>query len=110
MKPVKTKRQLRSELDQQLDEYLRSGGRVKEVPPGVSGRIDLKGPLTPLFTPRSSEDALSGRTPLNDVVAALDARRQSGPPKPAPARKKRPRKRMILDDFGEPLRWEWVEE
>lgn len=108
MKPVKTKRELRSELDQQLADYLRSGGKVKEVPRGASGRIDPKGPLTPLFTPRSSEDALAGRTPLNDVVAALEARRKGGPAKPP--NKKRPRKRVILDDFGQPLRWEWVED
>ena len=107
MKPVKTKRELRAELDQQLAEYLRSGGKVKEVPRGASGRIDPKGPLTPLFTPRSSDDALAGRTPLNHVVATLEARRK-GPVKPP--RKKRPQKRVILDDFGQPLRWEWVED
>jgi len=97
-----------SVMVKQLAEYLRSGGKVNEVPRGASGRIDPKGPLTPLFTPRSSEDALAGRTPLNDVVAALEARRKGGPAKPP--KKKRPRKRVILDDFGQPLRWEWVED
>lgn len=108
MKPTKTKRELRAELDRQLDEYLRSGGRVKEVPQGLSGRIDPKGPLTPLFTPRKEDNPLSGRTPLNDVVANVEARRH--PVAPQKPRKKRPRKRVILDDFGEPVRWEWVED
>lgn len=109
MKPTKTKRQMRAELDQQLAEYLNAGGAVKEVPQGTSGRIDPRGPLTPLFTPRKDENPLAGRTPLNHVVKALESRKN---PIPAPKRPKsrRPKKRVILDDFGQPLRWEWVEE
>lgn len=109
MKPVKTKRQLRAELDQQLADYLREGGEVKEVPRGISGRFDAKGPLTPLFTPTKDENPLAGRTPLTHVVQALEARKH---PVPVPKRPKpkRPRKKMILDDFGQPVRWEWVED
>lgn len=109
MKPTKTKRQLRTELDQQLEEYLKSGGAVKAVPRGISGRIDPKGPLTPLFTPRKEENPLAGRTPLTEVVRALELRKH---PIPAPTRPKhrRPKKRVILDDFGQPIRWEWVED
>lgn len=107
--PDKTKREIRAELDRQMEEYLRTGGQVQQVPRGLSGRIDPKGPLTPLFTPRQSENPLAGRTPMNHVVAAVEARRH---PVAAPrkSRPKRPRKRVILDDFGEPVRWEWVED
>lgn len=109
MKPTKTKREIRAELDQQLEEYLQSGGKVKDVPRGLSGRIDPKGPLTPLFTPRTSENPLAGRTPMTEVVAAVESRKH---PVPTPKRPspKRPRKKMILDDFGQPVRWEWVED
>src|SRR5690554_4685266 len=104
MKLPKTKRDLRAELDQQMAEYLTAGGKVKEVAPGVSGRDDPKGPLTPLFTPRASGDE---RTPVSEVVAAVEARRQTPAQKPKNPPKRRPRKRMVLDDFGQPLRWEW---
>lgn len=106
MKPIKTKRELRDELDRQLAEYLESGGEVNEVPRGVSGREHPKGPLTPLFTPREN---IEGRTLVTEVVAAVESRRRPVPA-PKPIRKRRPRKRVILDDFGQPLRWEWVEE
>ncbi len=109
MKPVKTKRDIRAELDRQMADYLRSGGKVREVPRGLSGRIDPKGPLTPLFTPRSSENPLAGRTPMTEVVAAVESRKPPIPP-PKKPKKKRPRKKMILDDFGQPVRWEWVED
>ncbi len=109
MKPTKTKREIRAELDQQMEEYLQSGGKVKAVPRGLSGRIDPKGPLTPLFTPRASENPLAGRTPMTEVVARVESRKH---PVPVPKRPKpkRPRKKMILDDFGQPVRWEWVED
>ncbi len=107
MKLPKTKRDLRAELDRQMAEYLQAGGEVKEVAPGVSGREDASGPLTPLFTPRASNEE---RTPVNEVVAAVEARRQGQPPKTQPQPKRQPRKRIVLDDFGQPLRWEWVED
>jgi hypothetical protein len=104
---IKTKSDLREELDRQMAEYLKAGGKVNEVAPGVSGREDPKGPLTPLFTPRTSGE---GRTLVTEVVAAVEARRRSPAPTSSKRRKARPRKRIILDDFGQPLRWEWVEE
>lgn len=106
MKPIKTKRELRAELNQQINEFLGHGGSVKEVPRGVSGREDAHGPLVSIFDGQSGED----RTPIPEVVAAIEARRKPQAPAHKSARKLRPRKRVILDDFGQPLRWEWVEE
>ena len=105
MKPIKTKRQLRDELNQQVKDYLQEGGAVNNVPQGVSGRENSQSPLVSIFDGASSED----RTPVPEVVAAIEARKnpQSAPKHP---RKTRPRKKLILDDFGQPLRWEWVEE
>lgn len=107
MKPLKTKRDLRAELDQQMAEYLESGGQVNEVAPGTSGREYPKGPLTPIFTPRES---VQGRTLVTEVVAAVEARRRPQPAPKASRKPPRPRKRMVLDDFGQPVRWEWVDE
>lgn len=104
MKPTKTRRQLHDEMEQQVQEYLRQGGAVNEVPRGLSGRPYAQSPLVTIFDGNSQED----RTPIPDVVAAIEARKK--PHAHAPMRKPRPKKKVILDDFGQPLRWEWVEE
>jgi hypothetical protein len=104
MKPTKTRRELHSELEQQVHDFLNQGGMVNEVPRGLSGRPYAQGPLLTIFDGQSTED----RTPLPEVVAAIEARR-----KPQTLRKNfkpRPQKKIILDDFGQPLRWEWVEQ
>lgn len=106
MKPTKTKRQLREELDQQINEFIVHGGSVREVPRGLSGRENAHGPLVSIFDGQGSED----RTPVPEVVAAIEARRKPQPPIHKSNAKPRPRKRVVLDDFGQPLRWEWVEE
>jgi hypothetical protein len=106
MKPVKTKRELRNELNQQMEQYLRQGGKVKEVSRGISGR-DVNAPLVNVFP---SQQGSEPRTPVSEVVAAIEARRKPAPPPPKSQRKPRQRKKVVLDDFGQPLRWEWVEE
>jgi len=103
MKPTKTRRELHNELEQQVAEFLNTGGQVSEVPRGLSGRPYANGPLVSIFEGTSHED----RTPLPDVVAAIEARKK---PQQQRLQKPRPRKKVILDDFGQPLRWEWVEE
>lgn len=104
MKPTKTRRQLHNELEQQVQEFLHQGGKVNEVPRGLSGRLDAQGPLISIFDGVSQEE----RTLLPEVVAAIEARKK--PQASIKHRKPRPRKKVILDDFGQPLRWEWVEE
>lgn len=104
IKPTKTRRQLHQELEQQIQDFLHNGGHVNEVPRGLSGRPDANGPLISIFDGSSQED----RTPLPEVVAAIEARKK--PALPIKPKKLRPRKKVILDDFGQPLRWEWVEE
>lgn len=104
MKPTKTRRQLHNELEQQIQDFLNHGGKVNEVPRGLSGRADAQGPLISIFEGTSHEE----RTLLPDVVAAIEARKK--PQLHNKPRKPRPRKKVILDDFGQPLRWEWIEE
>ena len=104
MKPTKTRRELHAELQAQIDACLQEGGNVNEVARGVSGRPYAQAPLISLFQGQSHED----RTHLPEVVAAIEARRKPQPP--FKHFKPRPKKKIIFDDFGQPLRWEWVEE
>src|SRR6187551_1505197 len=101
IKPTKTRRQLHRELEQQIQDFLHQGGHVNEVPHGLSGRQDANAPLISIFDGSSQED----RTPLPEVVAAIEARKK--PQLAQKLKKPRPRKKVILDDFGQPLRWEW---
>lgn len=103
MKPTKTRRELHQEMQEQIDQFLAAGGAVNEVARGVSGRPYAHSPLVAIFDGSSGGE----RTPIPDVVAAIEARKH--PVTPAP-RTKRPKKRIIYDDFGQPLRWEWIEE
>jgi len=99
-----SKAELRRELDQQIDAYLREGGAVQEIPRGCSGRNPQDGPL-----PNAPFVGPSERNPreyLTDVIAGIEARRK---PEPQKRTAKRPRKKFIYDDFGEPIRWVWEE-
>ncbi len=89
----------------QMDEYLKHGGKVNAIESGISGRDIGAYKLTPvnLNEPRES------RTLLNEEVKAIEARRGKNGKKPEPIKTKRPRKVLITDDFGEPLRWSWTD-
>ncbi|MFT3928957.1 MAG: hypothetical protein QM709_01565 [Spongiibacteraceae bacterium] len=106
MKPLPpSKADLRRELDQQVDAYLREGGAVHEIPRGISGRANADGPLP--NAPFVGSGERNPREYLTDVIAGIEARRKpSEPPKRA---SRRPRKKYIYDDFGEPIRWVWEE-
>lgn len=104
MKPPRSKRDIQSDLENQIAQYLQSGGDIKEVERGESGLDHAK----PWINPFKSGDTPTGpepRTPVPDVVAAIDARKQ--PQKDAQNHRKRPHKKWIYDDFGEPIRWVW---
>ncbi len=104
MKLPKSKSEIRDELQQQMESFLRKGGEIADVPNGESGR-ELGKPLPPApFDGQTQE-----RTPVSDVLATLDARKKNKS-KPLTKRNKTPKKKLITDDFGEPLRWVWEEE
>tara|TARA_R110002167_G_scaffold45323_6_gene136130 strand:+ start:2401 stop:2718 length:318 start_codon:yes stop_codon:yes gene_type:complete len=99
------KAQIRDEIDRKVREFVINGGTISQVKQGATG-LGIKGLLNPngfVERPRDS------RTPVSDVVASIEVRRN---PKANSTvqRPKRPRKKMLFDDFGEPLRWVWVEE
>jgi len=103
--PVKvrsSKEQQRHQLERDMERYLSKGGEIKEIPRGVSGTdpVHGKGHQTVLFNgPRQPQ-----RTDLSQVAATIDARKHK------PRRQRlthRPTRKLIYDDFGEPLRWVW---
>lgn len=103
IKPSRTKAQIRDELERQVSHYLSDGGEVTVVPNGVSGNEDNAN----LFRQTAQFEPKKARTPVTEVIQQLDARKKS---KSAPLRSRRgPRRKLITDDFGEPLRWVWDE-
>ncbi len=103
-----SKTDLRERLQRQTAAFLSSGGKVQELRTGESAyERNQVPPAAPLFETRRSE-----RTPLTDVITALDARRAAKRSRTKVVRRRTPRKRrqVVYDDFGEPLRVVWVEE
>lgn len=106
-----TKAEIRAHLEKETTQFLDEGGRVDEIPRGLSGREDGQSMMPPsrsLFIEPSIE-----RTPIPEVVAAIESRRRSMLKRAAPPKRKRltkRRRKTIYDDFGEPLRRVWVDE
>lgn len=106
----RSKAALRRELEQATKQFLNRGGEVTPVPSGASAWEpgNRPPPSRPLFTEPREE-----RTPIPEVVATLEARREAMKKKRKPARNRRdrrPRRRVVYDDFGEPLRHVWVDD
>ncbi|SOC27901.1 hypothetical protein SAMN05877962_13134 [Alloalcanivorax xenomutans] len=101
MKVRTTKEQQRERLRRDMERFLSRGGSIKRVPPGTSGEPPRGArPLSPFsHTPRPP------RTDLSRLAATIDARKHK--PKVRRTRSAAPRRRLIYDDFGEPLRWVW---
>ncbi|MBA3981667.1 MAG: hypothetical protein C0462_13830 [Alcanivorax sp.] len=110
----------REALQRKIDAYLAKGGHIEKVPPGVSGvpeggdwRRSARGSA---FTPGSPRKPEVDRTPLTRVMATIDARKQQQRQKQQRQKnrvrlqRREPRRKLIYDDFGEPLRWQWVDE
>lgn len=104
IKPKTTKKDTRKELESQVDQFIKANGTIQQVNMGESGLVDGKYSTSHIGFNEPKQD----RTPLNHVVAAIQQRKNSKAPPPSPA-KKRPKKVVIYDDFGEPLRWVWKE-
>ncbi|MDO3384083.1 hypothetical protein [Gilvimarinus algae] len=105
MKPVKSKKEQRQELEAQIREYEARGGKVNQVPRGLSGREDTRNPMPHVFDKKAEPDT---RTPVTEVIAAIEQRRRPQPPlREVRSPNRKPRKKIIYDEFGEPLRWEW---
>ncbi len=104
MKQPPNKDKLRDAIAHQVSAFLGEGGQIQQVRPGVTG-VD---PQSPGVQPFVFEQARQTRTPVTGAVAAIEARRR-GRKKAAKrtATSRKPEKRIVYDDFGEPLRWVW---
>ncbi|SEQ14078.1 hypothetical protein SAMN03080615_00606 [Amphritea atlantica] len=96
-----TKSELRKQLQQQTQAFLKQGGQVAEVASGATGLVNGSYRNAGfILNPQRQE-----RTPLNGVLAQIDARKAERTQRAAAAQKTtRQRKKVIYDDFGEPLR------
>lgn len=111
MKKPASKAEIRAELERQTQRFLNRGGHVENVPRGLSGTAPGDPPH--FLNRRLFVEPKTQRTLVPEVVAAIEARRQERF-KRKPARKRsrmpQPRRKVIYDDFGEPLRKVWVED
>jgi hypothetical protein len=101
-----TKAERRKELEQSVQEFLKNGGVVKEVMSGATGLEDGAYHRNSFVFGYPKQD----RTPVPETLAAIDSRRKAKLQKPTHTFSKRPKKKIIYDDFGEPVREIWVEE
>jgi len=111
MKKLPTKDDIRAQLARETAAFLEHGGKVEEVPQGTSGRDAGDPPL--YLNRRLFIEPKGSRTLVPEVIAAIEERRrQKKSRKPAVrrGRKPQPRKKVIYDDFGEPLRRIWIDE
>ena len=109
-KPV-SKAEIRAELERETEQFLKRGGQVDQVPQGVSGKDAADAPM--FLNRRLFVEPRGSRTLVPEVVAAIEARRREQLKRratPKRSRLPRPRKKIIYDDFGEPLRKIWVDE
>ncbi|MBX2858211.1 MAG: hypothetical protein KTR17_06080 [Cellvibrionaceae bacterium] len=104
MKPPKTKAQIRAEIDAQIKAYLSTGGEVNSIPRGTSGNTENSNQ----FASSSSFEPKQERTPVNDVVKEIEERKKNKTPSNTKKRAT-PRRKLITDDFGEPIRWVWLD-
>ena len=111
MKKTVSKADLRADLERETQRFLRRGGKVDNVPTGQSGKDPLEAPL--YLNRRLFLEPREQRTLVPEVVAAIEERRKnrvkrnSGPKR---SRTQKPRRKVIYDDFGEPLRKVWIDD
>ena len=111
VKKLPTKAEQSAQMERQMRLFLKQGGKVNQVPRGASGK-EPGDPPTYLVR-RLFQEPREPRTLVPEVVAAIEARRQEKlkrTPKPKRTRFPKPRRKIIYDDFGEPLRRVWVDE
>lgn len=109
-KPV-SKADIRDELQEETERFLKQGGSVESIPRGISGKDPGDAPL--FLNRRLFIEPKGTRTLVPEVVAAIEARRKEKnkrKPQRKLSRLPRPRRKIIYDDFGEPLRKVWVDE
>lgn len=99
-----TKSEIRASLDNQVEEFLNKGGEIAKFDAGDSSLIDGKYNRNQFVYGVPKQE----RTPVADTLNVIDQRKSQ---KTATTNRRTRRvRKVILDDFGEPLREVWVEE
>jgi hypothetical protein len=100
---IPSKADLRDELQRQIDAFTCQGGTIQQIDKGVTGR---ESPQASLKTPLFNEPKVD-RTPMTEVIAAIDSRRQTKANSKKIA-KNTAKEKIIYDDFGQPVRKVWT--
>lgn len=100
---LKTKQDIRKQMEAEISEFIHRGGEIQEIEKGISGREDNANLNQAIPLTQGDKQTL---TLLNDTVKAIDERKQKNKSLPTPE-KHTPKKRIIYDDFGEPIREVW---
>lgn len=108
-KPV-SKEDIRKALERETERYIREGGEVEKIDQGISGKNAGDPPL--FLNRRLFIEPREERTLVPEVVAAIEERRKNKFTRKPTGKNSRakPRKKVIYDDFGEPLRRVWVDD
>lgn len=103
-KPKKTKAQTRKEIESQIESFIRQQGEIEQVEMGASGLQDGKYNTSHMGFIEPKKE----RTPLNHIVAAIQQRKtDKKTPTAKPKHNSGPKKKVIYDDFGDPIRYVW---
>ncbi|RMA79992.1 hypothetical protein [Umboniibacter marinipuniceus] len=101
-----SKKEVRQQMQNDVNRFLKAGGSVDVVPRGETGRIVKNGvpaAVTELFTgPRAPK-----REYLTDVIKKMESRKKPSAEKNSPTRTPPPKQVPVYDDFGEIIRYEW---
>lgn len=102
-----TKAEIRQKLQAEVANFLQKGGAITQVQMGESGLVDGRySSLKPTF----GKSQTTERTPVAGLLAVIDSRKKSkSRTVTATTPRRAPKKQVIYDDFGEPLRTVWVE-
>ena len=90
--------------------FLKGGGAVNKIAQGISGKAPED---SAVFLNRTLfAEPKASRTPVPEVVAAIEARRlrKARHQSRYKSRSSSPKRKVIYDDFGEPVRRLWQEE
>ncbi|MDC9719368.1 MAG: hypothetical protein PSN46_01415 [Gammaproteobacteria bacterium] len=100
------KYQVKRKLALDVADFLARGGSVEQVGQGETGLIN--GCFNHQRPALASQ--VKTRTLLSSEIEAIEKRKEERRiTKPTPIKaNRRPTKKWIYDDFGEPLRWVWV--
>ena len=103
MKPKITKNDIREQIEKDIDSFLQKGGEVSTVEKGESGLVNgyLSEQKVAFDQPKQE------RTPVSNVLKTIDARRSRKEPPKKQSTDSAPKKKIIYDDFGEPIRVVW---